>query len=47
MTRIGVARRERLVKLMIYTFPAGNDLIFQSNASLSGAYEVEPMDVRI
>lgn len=29
-----------------YTFPPGKDLIFQTNASFSGAYDAEPIDVR-
>lgn len=32
---------------MIHTLWPGKDFIFQINASLSGAYDAEPMDVRI
>jgi len=29
------------------TFPPGKDLIFHNNASFSGAYDADPIDVRI
>ena len=39
--------KEEKVKSHIQTLPPGKDLIFQTNASFSGAYAADPMEVRM
>lgn len=39
-------KKPHLYPLKSPTFPPGKDLIFHNNASLSGAYTAEPIDVR-